>query len=355
MKWFLRIVLGLVALFAGVIAAAFLLGTSPRPVPDALAGFHQTTLDVAHRAAPLPLFIWYPAISDAAPELIGQNALFYGFFAFRDAKPKDGPYPVIVLSHGSGGNALGLGWLASDLAARGIIVLAVNHPGTTSGDSFPEATVKVWERPDDMKALLDFAAAELPLDLIADMERVGAVGFSLGGYSALALGGAEVSKSHFIDYCRSFPDKLDCGWMNAAGLDFDAIDAVRYEQSNRDSRLKAIVAVDPALPLALKDGGLAAVTAPTLLVQLGQTETIAEGMRWNVAVSDFRDGRLYTAPDTYHFAFLAECSALGGIVIAIAGDDNICADKGTRDRGEVHTELRGVIGDFLTDTLGSAN
>jgi len=47
--------------------------------------------------------MWYPAISDQVPELIGQNALFYGFHAYRDATTDSEPKPVVPLSHGSGG------------------------------------------------------------------------------------------------------------------------------------------------------------------------------------------------------------------------------------------------------------
>lgn len=355
MKWVVRILLGIAGIVGCLLIAGLALGTSERTLPEKLVGFYQTTLDVPHRNAALPVFVWYPAESDAAAELIGQNALFYGFHAQRDAAADQTPAPVVVLSHGSGGNALSLGWLATELAARGMIVVATNHPGTTSRDSFPDATVRVWERQDDLKALLDYASSDLPHGLTSDMDRVGALGFSLGGFSVLGLGGAEVSKERFIDYCTRYPDKLDCGWMNANGLDFDAIDAVRYEQSNRDPRVKAIVAVDPALPLALKEGGLTAVTADTLVVQLGETETIAEGMRWGTAVPRIANGSFYQTPNTYHFAFLAECSTLGKIIIATAGDDNICADKGTRDRGEVHTELRTIIGDFLTKSLIAPN
>lgn len=105
--------------------------------------------------------MWYPAISDQVPELIGQNALFYGFHAYRDATTDSEPKPVVLLSHGSGGNAKGIGWLASDLATRGFVVLAVNHLGTTSRDSLPSAINHIWERPNDLKALLDFAQPSL--------------------------------------------------------------------------------------------------------------------------------------------------------------------------------------------------
>jgi len=340
---------------AGV--ALFLLGfvfsasTKEREAPAALTGFHETAIPVAHRDADLPVFIWYPSDATAAPELIGQNALFYGFHAMRDVAGRAVPAPVVVLSHGSGGNAPGLGWIASQLAAKGMIVLATNHPGTTSRDSLPSETVKIWERPADMTALLDYAQSGLPLGITADMSRVASMGFSLGGFSALSVAGVTASKAQFIDYCATYPDKIDCGWMNAAGLDFQAIDQARYEQSNKDPRVGFVVSVDPALPLAVRADGLDDLEAPTLVVQMGATETIPEGLRWN-AVSDRSDLITHkVVADTYHFAFLAECSLMGKIVIGLAGDDNICSDAGTRPRGAVHAEVGPVIVDFLSEAL----
>ena len=43
-----------------------------------------------------------------------------------------GQFPLIVLSHGTGGSAQIMGWLARALASHGYIVAAVNHPGNNA-------------------------------------------------------------------------------------------------------------------------------------------------------------------------------------------------------------------------------
>ena len=48
-------------------------------------------------------------------------------------------------------------------------------------------------------------------------------------------------------------------------------------------------------------------------------------------------GERVVVPNAYHFAFLAECSRLGKVVISIVSEENIRSDQGTRDRDEVHT------------------
>ena len=47
--------------------------------------------------------------------------------------------------------------LAEALAEKGYVVLATNHPGTTSRDSLPERTVMIWERAKDMSEILNWA------------------------------------------------------------------------------------------------------------------------------------------------------------------------------------------------------
>lgn len=352
MKTFIRrFFILVVGLAVAAVAFVFFASTSERSVPEVVVGFTETTLDVAHRDTPLPVFIWYPTDSDTVPELIGQNALFYGFHARRDAAGTDQAAPVVVLSHGSGGNAVALGWIATTLAQRGMIVIATNHPGTTSRDSTPEATVRIWERPMDLSALVDFADAGLPFGITADTDRVAAMGFSLGGYSALSLAGLTASKAQFIEYCDTWPDEIDCGWMNAGGLDFQAIDQENYERSNEDKRIQAVVGIDPALPLAVTQEGLADLTVDALIVQLGEDDTIFEGMLWADNADAAQSMTRVVVPDTYHFAFIAECSLMGKVIISTAGDDNICADQGTRARADVHAELRPLIANFLAEKL----
>jgi predicted dienelactone hydrolase len=255
------------------------------------------------------------------------------------------------MSHGSGGNAVQMGWIASEMARRGMIVIAPNHQGTTSRDSDPFETVKVWKRANDLKAVLDFIAKTPPLGLQPDMERVASFGFSLGGFSALSVAGIQVSKAQFIDYCAKNAGILDCGWMQKAGVDFSAIDQTLYEQSNRDPRISVTVAVDPALPLAMTSASLQSQTLPTLIINLGEPNTIPVGMRLNEVVKTMPGATYRIVPQTHHFTFVAECSTLGEIVIGLAGDDNICSDEGFRPRAKVHPELVKLIGDFLAEQL----
>jgi predicted dienelactone hydrolase len=76
--------------------------------------------------------VWYPAESAAVekPVLIpGMSQVFVTGSAARDASLAASPakFPLIVLSHGTGGSAMQMAWLGSQLAAHGYIAAAVNH------------------------------------------------------------------------------------------------------------------------------------------------------------------------------------------------------------------------------------
>lgn len=351
MRWILRGFVAVLILAGAVFGGAALLDTDIRPAPEIAIGYTNLTVVMAHRAKPVDVHIWYPTEATGTQELIGQNALFYGFYALRDAEPKSSPLPVVVMSHGSGGNAVQMGWIATELARRGMIVIAPNHQGTTSRDSDPFQTVKVWQRADDLKAALDLIEKSPPFGLRADMTRVASFGFSLGGFSALSVAGVQVSKTQFIDYCAKNAGVLDCGWMQKAGVDFTSIDQAKYEQSNRDPHVSVTVAVDPALPLAMTVSSLLSLTMPTLIINLGEPDTIPVGMRLDQVSKKISSAAYEVVPKSHHFTFVAECSRLGEIIIGLAGDDNICSDKGFRPRAEVHPELAKLIGDFLVEKL----
>lgn len=235
-------------------------------------------MTVPGRDALVTLHLWYPTESDAATVLLGQNGLFYGEHVRPDAVPLAGPLPVVVLSHGSGGNAPRLGWLAGYLASEGMIVAAPDHPGTTSGDSDPFRTPLVWERIADLTAALDLLESAPPVGLQPDMSRVASLGFSLGGYSALGLGGVRVTRDAFIAHCSAKPQAADCAWMVAAGVDFTAVDAARYDADHRDPRVKATVAIDPALVAAVDQAALAGLTLPVLVINQGEAATLPDGL-----------------------------------------------------------------------------
>src|SRR5260370_27202665 len=94
--------------------------------------------------------IWYPAApaSVEQPQWIGapNSPLFSAGKASPDAAFATAPgrFPLILLSHGTGGSALMMGWLGSFLASHGYIAAAVNHPGNNGTEPYTPAGFTLW-------------------------------------------------------------------------------------------------------------------------------------------------------------------------------------------------------------------
>jgi predicted dienelactone hydrolase len=113
-----------------------------------------------------------------------------------------GRYPVVVFSHGLGGCPTQSRFLTKGLAARGYLVVAPFHNDAGCGrrkvaprPPFPFSQPARWsdetyaDRIADVRAVVA-ALPSSPLGSIADASHLAVAGHSLGGYTALSLGGA---------------------------------------------------------------------------------------------------------------------------------------------------------------------
>lgn len=157
----------------------------------------------------LPTEIWYPAHpATANPARSTENAphpLGLPHDAVSDLPPIAGPCPLIVFSHGNSGYRQQSTFLMTQLARAGFVVAAPDHVGNT----FPEMLALTNDesrralhreirrhRPADLHAvvrtLLDRSAetstqSTLPPLPDLDPARVGSLGHSFGGWTALKL------------------------------------------------------------------------------------------------------------------------------------------------------------------------
>ncbi|OQP87520.1 dienelactone hydrolase [Rhizobium rhizosphaerae] len=333
--------------------AAFLLLVSALPVLAAeQVGVRQIEVQSPARGKALSVTIWYPAEAGGAETLVGNSSIFAGTPAFVGASPAAGRHPLILLSHGSGARVETMAWLAKPLVEAGFIVAGPNHPGTTSGDSTPADTPKLWERTEDLSRVLTALSADPQWHPFINSDQVGALGFSLGGAAVLDLVGGRVSLEAYARYCEAFPDMADCVWfagrrgfvsgaqVAVEPLDLRTVDRTRYEQSNRDARVRFAVLVDPSMARAFDPQSLKAIDIPLLFVNQGEAGKVPV----SVAADDLARltpyGSLIHIPQAVHFSFLPECKPDGAKILRSLGDpDALCADGGTRPRSDIHAEL----------------
>ena len=121
-------------------------------------------------------------------------------------KGAKGVAPVILFSHGFGGCATQSRFLTDALADHGYWVFAPNHNdarcgpsgerGKARGPDEPFRDPERWsetsfaDRRDDLRAIMKLIATDTTYSTHIDLDRLGLVGHSLGGYTVLGLAGA---------------------------------------------------------------------------------------------------------------------------------------------------------------------
>jgi predicted dienelactone hydrolase len=199
--------------------------------------------------------VWFPSTDDSSEPTLATRGV---------------PFPLIVMSHGASGAPLNYAWLAEDLARSGVVVLGVAHFGDSwmyGTDTIDGVTVaRLWVRPSDCSfALTQLLESQAFKDRI-DTARIGALGHSSGGAAAIALGGAVFDPGALVDYCRSDAGELDRGCWYARAVTVPAVFPPEATRNYRDSRVVAIVALDPAAGPACTAEALADVRVPVMVV-----------------------------------------------------------------------------------------
>jgi len=181
--------------------------------------------------------------------------------------------PVIVFSHGLGSIKTDLRYLAEHLASHGYSVVALEHPGSNETHVKKALALQVplleaeefLNRPKDISFILDQlkrlneTKGELQGKLASDNVMV--VGYSLGGATALSIGGGELQLTGLKQRCP--------GNVLAFSLGENAQCFARSLPENsyqlRDERVKMAIAFSPTTSLLFGETGLTKVAIPTLI------------------------------------------------------------------------------------------
>ncbi|TCT42803.1 alpha/beta hydrolase family protein [Martelella mediterranea] len=331
------------------LVTSLMLAGSAAAAENLLPGYERLTVESSARTVPLAATLWYPAKIRSYRGIVGGNAVFQGTSGLMGARIADGQFPLFLFSHGSGGNMDNSAWLMAGLAEKGAMVLAVNHPGSTTGDSSPRASAFLDRRAGDLSAALDYLLADPVLGPHVDQSAITASGFSLGGATALNLGGMRVSGDAFADYCRENPGYTDCIFMSKGNLDFDRLPE-GFGGDLRDERVGAVIAIDPGFTYAATEASIETMSLPVLVISLGK-EHLLPATDLSESGSNFLARLPDAAHETFapasHFTFLALCKPEGAAFLAEEQDDPVCTDPEGTDRAAVHAAIVDAIARFI--------
>ena len=311
--------------------------------------------------------VWYPADSASVekPQWVGPlNApLFAVGSAAPDARPAAGRFPLVVLSHGTGGSALMLGWLGTTLAAHGYIAAAVNHPGNNALEPYTPAGFSLWwERATDLSEVIDQMLADPEFAARIDSGRIGAAGFSLGGYTTIELAGGISDRAAYREFCNSkaadaicksppeFPQLVDYfNRLDEAGKsDPEIAGSLQQEREpHRDSRVRAVFALAPALGPAFRPAALSKIGIPVQIVAGREDDNVPIASGAEYFAAHIPGSKLVLLRGgVQHYQFLGSCTAAGRQSLPL-----LCTDRPGVNRDAVHERTRAMAVQFFDTQL----
>jgi len=294
---------------------------------------HEPTTDT-HMTA----MLFHPSPARSAATRIGPYSVEASFGLPRTP----GLHPLVLISHGHGGSALGHHPLAVALAEAGFLVAAIEHAGDSHLDQSGFGTERVllgraWQ----VSSLLDTLLADPEWAALIDPHRIGIAGFSAGGHTALALLGARPDPSHRLRYCQQHPQDEELCLQPPA-------DAPALEQRRplQDGRISAAFLMAP-LAVFYDAQALAQVQRPVFVHAAMADDVLLP--RWNaLAVRDgvaaLRDWRAVVGAG--HYVYLAPCPP--PLATALP---TLCNDPRGVDRRKVQRQLAEEAIDFFQQTL----
>jgi len=326
-------------LIAGALAALGLAASALAAHAAPAVGYqHLMMPDPA--GPPVEVSIWYPTNTPPHPQAVGPFTVDVAL----DAPVEPGRHPLVVISHGNGGDAQEHVDTAMALARAGYVAAALTHTGDNPHDH--SRAIDMPNRPRQLKLLVDYMLDGWTGRAAVDPSRIGAFGFSSGGFTVLTAAGGEIDYAKVGPYCQLHPAYYSCQLAAQFPGAFDRM-AQAHPVWTHDPRLKAIVVAQPALGYAFGKEGLANVTQPILLWRASDDHILPQPDAAEVVAHD-----LPTPPDyrvvqnADHFDFLPPCSdALAKVA------PQICVSRPGFDRAAFHADFNRAIVGFFDRTL----
>lgn len=284
----------------------------------------------ASRNRPLVTEVWYPVDEQVACQT--PPGLWIRCSEARGApiSTKKQQYPLVIMSHGSGGDRYNISWLAEIFASNGYIVVAMDHYGNTWNNKIPELYAKPWERPRDISFVLDKILSESPFKDRVDTHRIGFTGYSLGGATGMWIAGARAFNLS-IDMVRSYSAQ-ELGGIVPPEL-MNQIDYTPATASYKDPRISAAMVMAPALGWLFAESSLEQIDIPILIVAPEKdaiVPTEKNAMRFAKVASKVSLHIL--SGDATHYVFLNQASVMGKRIL----DTRYSEDPPSVDRKKIH-------------------
>jgi len=336
-RWLYRIAALVGLLLLALISAVLVTAQRPEHPVGFDAGRATNSL-----GPPFAIAIWYPTSATPWP----TTPLGITLMSVARGGPVQGErLPLVVLSHGNGGGPGSHADLALALADAGYVVAAPVHAGDNLEDSSGVGLPNFWSnRNQEIRAAIDYMLNSWSGRSHLDATRIGAFGYSAGGFTVLTAAGGRPDLALVAPHCANTPEFV-CEVLRAAN---SPLLKPSTEPADRlfvaDARIRSVVVAAPGLGFTFANGGLRSVSVP-LQVWTGSSDRITPDASNGAVVRIELDNRAEThaVPGAGHASFLAPCRLLS--------PPGLCEDDPRFDRAAFHQRMNADVIEFFNRTL----
>lgn len=314
--------------------------SSPRAFPVGVQVAGVTDAD----GQTFPVGVWYPADVAATPATGGGAASLGGI---RNAPLAGRGWPLVVISHGNGGAMTGHIDLALTLASAGYVVAAPNHPGDNFQDASASGSATLYSgRNRQLRRTVEHLLTKWPGHAAIDAEKVGAFGFSAGGFTVLTAVGAQPQMQLIAKQCAQAPEFI-CDVLRHHKSALVDAHAPVGEPMQASRRIKAAVVAGPGLGFTMTPAAMAGVKVPVqvwsgekdvLVPYASNAKVIIDSLARHGQTAEFR-----SVPNAEHRSFLSPCGPVK--------DAEHCKDAEGFDREAFHAEMNQEVLKFFDHHL----
>jgi predicted dienelactone hydrolase len=328
MKWAYRALIAVLILAGGVVALAY--GTALRG--ERSVGFQiARATDVDGQS--FAVGVWYPTKSLAWPTVQVGAVLME---VAQNAPAAGSGLPLVILSHGNGGGLQSHADLALALASAGYVVAAPMHTGDNFLGQSAAGSANIFShRNRQLRMTIDHMRSKWQGKETIDPGKVGAFGFSAGGFTVLTVVGAQPDLRLIASQCAQSPEFV-CDVLRHSNSPLLAADASVGDPMGASPKVKAAVVAAPGLGSTMSSAALAGVKIPVQLWVGNKDDKvpfatnakiIAEALGPNV--------QLRQVPGASHVSFLAPCGLLRPA--------EVCTDPEGFDRKTFHASMNAEV------------
>ncbi len=334
-------------MIAFVLAAASLPALSKLPpsvlqtTPTAHVGVRTVTYQDAVRKRPVLVEIWYPTQKKGPIDLPQDIWIHPPEIRNAPLSEHRATYPLILMSHGHGGDRRDRSWLVESLVKNGYIVVSIEHHGNSWRTYDPLLSLRFWERARDVSFVLSEILKDPLFNGHVDIDQIGFIGYSMGGLTGLSLAGAKAENvKQVIQNHQDRFKEIDPAIV-------ENIDFSEAEKDFADPRIKAILLLSPATfvytPETLKQ-----VKTPVALVATEHDEVLPHQDHAHQIITHLSPTKVKLLHDKIsHYAFLNRVTEMGKKQI----EPDIATDSIQSSRPQLHKDVSQFTVEFFGDVL----